>query len=165
MHWNVLKCDWNVLEWSGSRTPCHYDMFQNFYQQVIGRKRFLLIAPSAHAKLALYPAIHPAHRSAQLRVRKVDSAATSIDSAATSGPTAQQPPPQHLLEAMEVVLEPGEVLYIPAMWFHQVETLDELAVSVNVWSQYHPVTLADQLLNDVYLPCVISQSSPPHPRR
>jgi hypothetical protein len=143
-------------------------MFQNFYQQVIGRKRFLLIAPSAHAKLALYPAIHPAHRSAQLRVRTVNSAeppidseATSAHSATTSGPAAQHPPPQHLLEAMEVVLEPGEVLYIPAMWFHQVETLDELAVSVNVWSQYHPVTLADQLLNDVYLPCVIVQPRTP----
>jgi hypothetical protein len=64
--------------------------------------------------------------------------------------------PQLTLEGMEVILEPGEILFIPALWFHQVETLDELAVSVNVWSQYKPVMLTDKLLNDVYLPCVTS---------
>ncbi|EPY16844.1 hypothetical protein STCU_10953 [Strigomonas culicis] len=43
-----------------------------------------------------------------------------------------------LKEAVEVTLEPGDMLYFPAMWFHHITTLDDdpLAVSVNVFFEH-----------------------------
>jgi len=37
-------------------------------------------------------------------------------------------------KALEAVLGPGDMLYLPPMWWHYVEALD-LSISVNVWSQ------------------------------
>ena len=52
------------LSQGGWTTPLHYDMHHNFYHQLRGRKRFVLLPPSAHRELGLWPALHPAHRSA-----------------------------------------------------------------------------------------------------
>jgi len=38
----------------------------------------------------------------------------------------------------EVVLEPGDILFLPAMYFHHVTTLGKFALSTNVWSEYKP---------------------------
>ena len=35
-------------------------------------------------------------------------------------------------QRMELILEPGDALYIPALWWHAVESLDT-TVSVNFW--------------------------------
>lgn len=112
-------------------TPCHYDYFQNFYHQIHGRKRFLIFPPELHVELDLYPALHPAHRSAQVTLEPLPH--SSIKRSAS---LLQTSPP---LEALEVTLEPGDVLFIPALWFHQVETLDPLTLSVNVWSEHAEV--------------------------
>jgi len=37
------------------------------------------------------------------------------------------------IEAFEVVLEPGDLLYLPPFWFHRV-TAETTSISVNVWS-------------------------------
>ena len=34
--------------------------------------------------------------------------------------------------ALEGILEPGEMLFLPAGWWHQVRSMD-LAISVNFW--------------------------------
>ena len=35
--------------------------------------------------------------------------------------------------ARTTVLEPGDAIYLPSMWFHNVESLDWLGVLVNFW--------------------------------
>ena len=37
------------------------------------------------------------------------------------------------MEAVEAILYPGDVLFLPAFWFHRVEALD-VSISVNVRS-------------------------------
>ena len=39
---------------------------------------------------------------------------------------------------VEAILQPGEVLYIPSMWFHHIECLDTPCTSVNFWFKCAP---------------------------
>jgi len=119
---------------AGGVTPCHYDMYRNFYVQLRGRKHFLLLPPSAHAGLYPYPALHPAHRSARVTVRPGE-APTQME--------AQTYPLYSNLSAVETTLAPGEVLFIPAMWFHQVTAVDS-SISVNMWSATHAIQAVAQ---------------------
>ena len=46
--------------------------------------------------------------------------------------------------ALQVVLEPGEVLLVPRHWWHRVETLSRSSLSVNTWLDA-PTDAADRL--------------------
>lgn len=58
-----------------------------------------------------------------------------------------------------VVLNPGDVLYLPPLWFHYVEALDT-SVSVNVWTDTEQTAVAERLFG-VEWPSV---PYPPFPR-
>lgn len=113
-----------VSGWGVAGSWGRIDRLPSFYLQVVGRKRFVIIRPDAHRQLRVQPALHPAHRSAQVDLRAADGLA--------------QP-----LEGLEVVLAPGDILFLPAFFFHQVTTLD-FAISVNAWSTFAPSTLVDE---------------------
>ena len=53
-----------------SRTPTHYDYFNNVYLQVYGRKTFYLAPPALHQGLRIRSALHPAHRSTELQLSR-----------------------------------------------------------------------------------------------
>jgi hypothetical protein len=38
------------------------------------------------------------------------------------------------LRGLEVVLQPGDLLYIPPLWWHHVTAIADVSLSVNVWS-------------------------------
>lgn len=94
---------------AGSTTQAHYDVANNVFVQLHGQKRFTLYPPTQHLELSLFPDSHPRARKSQLEVL---------------------PPGQ----GQELVLGPGDALFIPAFWFHHVESLSE-AVSLNVFSE------------------------------
>lgn len=113
---------WQTFLWigqAGTLTPCHQDYYHNFYAVLEGTKHFLLLPPSVHRLLYLHPSLHPAHRSSQVFVQKCRKDGVF--------------PLAYDLPAMEATLERGEVLFIPALWFHHVNTTS-FAVAVNVWS-------------------------------
>ena len=106
--------------------------------------------PRAWNSTFVYPFLHPRHGQCQ-----VDAlAATSSAVLPRPGPGASHPHGQgqdpdadadarglyrgaarDLAAArVEVVLEPGELLYLPPNWFHETEALTE-AISVNVWTE------------------------------
>ena len=110
--------------WMGSANTTaamHYDTSSNYYIPLQGRKRFTLLPPSVQSR-GLYPALHPYYR--HLRPAAVASVLGSANGIA-----------QHAAGLREVVVGPGDVLFIPAFWFHQVETLDPGgALALNLWS-------------------------------
>ena len=102
--------------WIGSRlatTPCHHDELHNFFVQIHGKKRFTLFPPDAWSELQLYPKYHQYHRNVR----------ADIESNAPKRPGR-----------VDVELIPGDVLYLPPLWFHQVQALTDTSISANVWS-------------------------------
>lgn len=82
-----------------------------------------------HARVLLYPALHPAHRAAQVN----PSGASSINALQRArSDAADGGKPISLINA---TLGSGDVLFIPAMWLHHVTALTS-ALSLNVWSGY-----------------------------
>jgi hypothetical protein len=104
----------------GNVAHTHYDKSVNFVAQVVGRKRWLLFAPAEWRALYPYPGIHRAYHQSQMNLSAPDA---DLD---------RDFPGARFAEAYEVILEPGEVLYVPPFWFHTVETLDEVSVGVSI---------------------------------
>jgi len=134
----------------GVTTPTHNDAFHNVYVQLKGTKRFILFPPSLHTKLHLFPALHPQHQQSQLLLYNMtDSAAgdwsgvnassvipnhfPNFRSWATSLSAASLETDQAAERPLSVTLAPGEVLYIPPLWYHYTTSLSPSA-SLNVWT-------------------------------
>lgn len=101
----------------------HYDIMDNILIQVSGKKRVVLFSPSDADKMYLN-----GDKSEVLDIDNVD---------------IEKFP--RFLEAVryEGVLEPGDILFIPAMWFHNVISLD-FGIAVNVFWKH----LADDLYDN-----------------
>lgn len=94
---------------AGTLTPLHHDLGNIFMAQVRGRKRVILIPPYqthlVYNDLGVFSAVD-----------------------CESPDYAKHPLFAHV-NKIEVVLEPGEVLFLPVGWWHQVRALD---VSITV---------------------------------
>jgi Cupin-like domain len=95
----------------GNLTPLHYDTWQGCLAQLSGRKRVTLISPQETSNI--YQASPWSLRSFSTRLPQ-----HSKDADATQFPKTRR------LRRLEVVLEPGQLLYIPPYWWHEVESLD-----------------------------------------
>ena len=109
---------------------CHYDGYHNFYAQLYGRKKFKLYPPTTWPGLYPYPFLHPSHAQAQVNLSHAASRRRFRG--------------VERVWWKEAVVEPGDLLYIPPLWFHEVEAIDVrygmvllqwaiLCVSVGVW--------------------------------
>ena len=98
-------------------TPLHRDVAENIFLQLVGRKRFLLYSPSASPWLYSNPL-----RSAQPNFSRFDP----------DKPDYERFPLSREVQPLEVILEPGDAIYLPSRWWHQVRSLD-VSVSFNYW--------------------------------
>ncbi|CAK6971715.1 HSPB1-associated protein 1 homolog [Scomber scombrus] len=104
----------------GANTPCHLDSYGcNLVLQVQGRKRWHLFPPEDTSKL--YPTRIPYEES---------SVFSQVD---ILHPDLKKFPDFQKARAHTVTLEPGQVLYVPKHWWHYVESVDPITVSVNSW--------------------------------
>ncbi|XP_028599081.2 HSPB1-associated protein 1 isoform X1 [Podarcis muralis] len=109
--------------WIGSaraNTPCHLDSYGcNLVLQVQGRKRWHLYPPEDSS--FLYPTRIPYEESSVFsRVNVVN-------------PDLKSCPQFKKAKAHVVTLEPGQVLFVPRHWWHYVESIDPITVSINSW--------------------------------
>lgn len=115
---------WNRLLWIGSGqhvVDLHFDQMLNLIVMFHGAKRITLLPPQCLP--CVYPA--PLHRKvggvprSMVKLLDVDWARYPRFSDA-------------LLEAKQVVLHPGDLLYIPPLWWHYVERYG-FNIMVNSW--------------------------------
>ncbi|QUD89798.1 cupin-like domain-containing protein [Phenylobacterium montanum] len=116
----------NFLEsiWVGNRTRIspHFDRPENLACCVAGERVFTLFPPEQTANLYMGPLdLTPAGQPISL----VDPKAPDLD---------RYPRFVEALAAAEVAeLSPGDVLYIPSLWWHGVDALSGFGVLVNYW--------------------------------
>lgn len=110
--------------WLGnaSKVSCHYDTYDNLACVVAGRRRFTLYPPQAVADLYVGPIDHT-------------MAGQPIGLAASTAPGDPRYPRFETWRdrALVAELEPGDALYLPKLWWHQVEARDAANLLVNYW--------------------------------
>lgn len=103
---------------SDSVSKVHYDVPNNFLVQLHGRKRFLIFPPGETANLYPYSA---------LRTRSYNGSPLDVED-----PDLDRFPRFARARGHACVLEPGDMLFMPSYWWHQVRNLD-LGMMINFW--------------------------------
>lgn len=122
--WVDRPTDEAAFAWIGQAgvvSPLHLDAANNFFCQVHGRKLVRLYSPDDSA--CFYP-----HR--------VDEVAhfSTVDAEA---PDLAQHPRFAEATCYQTILEPGDLLFLPAYWWHHMRSLD-LAISISFMSKPAP---------------------------
>ncbi len=105
--------------WFGrnSVTPLHYDATNNFFAQQYGEKHFTIFSPDDTARL--YP--HP-----------IASKMAHLSSVDVDAPDLRAHPDYGLARPIRFTVRTGELLYLPAFWWHQVRS-PGVSTSVSIW--------------------------------
>lgn len=113
-----------VSLWMGNRTRTapHWDLPQNVACVVAGRRRFLLFPPEQLENLYMGP----------LDTTLAGQPVSLVD---VARPDFERFPKfrRAMAAAQAAELGPGDAMFIPSMWFHQVESLDPIGMLVNFW--------------------------------
>jgi hypothetical protein len=123
-HLRVLPHNVAPRIWLGNRitTPTHVDEWNNVGCVVAGHRRFTLFPPDQIANLYVGP---------------LDYAPTgaAMSLVSLSKPDFERYPRfrQALGAAQVAELGPGDAIYIPPLWWHHVESLEDFNVLVNYW--------------------------------
>lgn len=102
---------------SGTSVALHRDVAENIFFQLLGHKRFLIYAPAA---------------SPWLYSNGFSSALPNFSRFDPERPDYASLPLSREVQPLEIVLGPGDALYLPSRWWHQVRAL-EVSASLNFW--------------------------------
>jgi len=106
------------LSGPGLITPLHYDPVETFHWVIRGSKRFICYPPGVRR---FYP--FPANSTAPF-ISQVDPDQPDLD----------RYPRFRAAQPIEFTVEAGEILYLPAFWWHQVYSEGAVNLSINfVW--------------------------------
>jgi ribosomal protein L16 Arg81 hydroxylase len=89
---------------AGTVTPLHHDTLMLFHTQIVGRKRWRFISPLETPRLYNHFEVY-----------------SPID---LDRPDFERYPLLREVKVLEVVVEPGETVFLPLGWWHQVTALD-----------------------------------------
>jgi hypothetical protein len=135
--------DVTVRIWIANRTrvAAHYDVLDNVACVVAGRRRFTVFPPDQLENLYVGPLdFTPAGQPISL---------VDLDD-----PDFERFPrfAEALRHAEVAELEPGDALFVPAMWWHHVRGLDSVNILINHWWRDAPAYMgapADALLHAI----------------
>ena len=106
-------CDQSMLKraaslWigpAGTRTPLHHDTLMLLHTQIVGRKRWRFVSPLSGPNLYNDVDVYSPVDFEALDLQRFPNAAK--------------------VKVLEVVVEPGETMFLPLAWWHQVTSLDK----------------------------------------
>ena len=110
--------------WLGNRvtTATHFDMSDNVHCVAAGLKRFTFFPPEQLANLYVGPLeLSPGGQPTSL--------------VKVTAPDLERYPrfAQALAAAQVTEIEPGDAIFIPSLWWHNVEALEPVNFSINFW--------------------------------
>jgi hypothetical protein len=122
----LMPADVHPRLWFGNAflTPAHIDELDNLACVVGGRRRFTLFPPEQVVNLYIGPL-------------DFTPAGAPVSLVSLKDPDFERYPRfRDALAAAQVAdLEPGDALFIPAVWWHHVESFDVVNILVNYWWQ------------------------------
>ncbi|HEY5852350.1 MAG TPA: cupin-like domain-containing protein [Lysobacter sp.] len=140
--------------WIGNRTriAAHQDVPDNLACVVAGRRRVTLFPPDQLPNLYIGPLDHtPAGQPISL----VDFAAPDYERFPRFAQAREH--------ALTAVLEPGDAVLIPSLWWHHMEALEPFNVLVNYWWRQTPAWM-DTPMNALMLAIMTVRDLPPDQR-
>ena len=90
---------------AGTRTPLHHDTLMLLHTQIVGRKRWRFVSPLSGPSLYNDYDVYSPVDFENLDLQRFPKAAN--------------------VKVLEVVVEPGETVFLPLAWWHQVTSLDK----------------------------------------
>ncbi|HEU5138149.1 MAG TPA: cupin-like domain-containing protein [Steroidobacteraceae bacterium] len=105
--------------WFGrdSITPLHYDGENNLFAHLYGTKEFTIFRPADTQYLYPFP---------------IDSLHAHVSHVDPDAPDLQARPKFANAQPLRFTLRPGDLLFLPAFWWHTVRSLG-VSISVNCW--------------------------------
>mmetsp|Transcript_4667 Transcript_4667/g.9703 ORF Transcript_4667/g.9703 Transcript_4667/m.9703 type:complete len:519 (+) Transcript_4667:32-1588(+) len=124
----------------GVTAQTHYDKSHNWFLQLFGTKKIRLFPPSYGRYMYSYPSVHAGRKMSQIPF--LDSWGGDDPTKGTIFPNATS------LKSYDMLLKPGEILYIPPYWWHSISTTDEsAALSLSVVSPSWEEALVSRAVN------------------
>lgn len=144
-----------VSVWLGNRTriAAHHDLPDNIACVTVGHRRVTLFPPSELTNLYVGPLDYtPAGQAISL----VDFARPDYERFPRFADA--------LKNAQVAELGPGDAIFIPSMWWHHIEALDNLNVLVNYWWRQSP-SYMDSPMNALMLAIMSVRDLPEEQRK
>jgi jumonji domain-containing protein 7 len=122
----------------------HRDNYENVYVQIIGQKHFVLLPPIEtpcvnEQKLphCRYAPSNPVESDSALSIEPQEGQdAVPVAVWDPEEPALRRSEYSHLSRPVAVTLQEGDMLYLPAMWYHKVKQTsgkEGFACAVNYW--------------------------------
>lgn len=145
--------------WIGGRpttSPLHYDDYENFLCQIYGQKEVILFPPSDLTNLYFvgrpkgtlsyeYPNKFTRNKATVDKRSFLFGSSVSVDN-----PDLNKYPLYAKATPYRVLLNPGDILYLPAFWNHEVQSIPDedigLNMAVNFWYSNMTFPVDDSIL-------------------
>ncbi|KAI0122957.1 phospholipase A2 [Xylariales sp. AK1849] len=123
---------------SKSVTALHRDNYENIYVQITGQKHFVLLPPLCQPCInekILRPASYTRERG-KLVLQMEDGDDVPFATWDPDDPEIRKTKYSNLADPVRVTLNSGDMLYLPAMWYHKVSqscSEEGVCIAINYW--------------------------------
>jgi hypothetical protein len=120
----------------GNITPLHFDLWHGLLIQIVGRKKVVIFHPDDYHNLYPHSSLSLNPHTSRIDVRKWEQ----------SEDEQQKFPRLKNATKYSATLSPGDTLYIPPCWWHDVESLDDsisitLRWEIATYESIHPCAI------------------------